>query len=160
MRPVANLLDVELTKDADDPPGYGASYARIGPLVGAAGIGLSVYALPPGQSICPYHFEATDEEWLVCLEGAPVLRTPEGERTLEPGDVAWFPAGEAGAHKVTAGAEPARVAIASTKSPVGVAVYPDSAKIGVWYQGRQHMLRLEPQLDYWDGETEPRNAAT
>ena len=160
MRPVANLFDVELTKDADDPPGYGASYARVGALIGAERLGLSVYELPPGNAICPYHYEATEEEWLLVLEGAPVLRTPEGERTLEPGDVVCFPAGEAGAHKVTAGAERARVALASTKNPVGVAVYPDSAKLGVWYQGVHHMLRLEPQLDYWDGETDARNRAT
>jgi uncharacterized cupin superfamily protein len=160
MRPVANLFDVELTQDDDDPAGYGASYARVGPLVGAARLGASVYELPPGQSICPYHYEVTEEEWLVCLAGAPVLRTPEGERTLEPGDVVCFPVGEAGAHKVTAGDEPARVAIWSTKSPVGVAVYPDSRKLGVWYQGTQHMVRLEPQLDYWDGEAEARKAAT
>jgi uncharacterized cupin superfamily protein len=152
VRPVANLHDVELTKDADDPPGYGASYARVGPLVGAARIGMSVYELPPGDAICPYHFEATDEEWLVCLEGAPVVRTPEGERALEPGDVVCFPAGPDGAHKVTAGAERARVAIWSTKSAVGVAVYPDSKKLGVWYLGTHHMVRIEPQLDYWDGE--------
>ena len=28
----------------------------------------------------------------------------------------------------------------------------DSRKLGVWYQGRHHMVRIEPQLDYWDGE--------
>jgi uncharacterized cupin superfamily protein len=160
MRPVANLFDVALTKDDDDPDGYNASYARVGPLIGAEKLGVSVYELPPGESICPYHFEVTEEEWLLVLAGAPVVRTPEGERALEPGDVVCFPAGEAGAHKVTAGDEPARVAIWSSKNAVGVSVYPDSAKIGVWFQGRHHMLRLEPQLDYWDGEAESRNAAT
>jgi uncharacterized cupin superfamily protein len=159
MRPVANLFDVALTKD-DDPAGYNASYARVGPLVGAEKLGVSVYELPPGESICPYHFEVTEEEWLLVLAGAPVVRTPEGERTLEPGDVVCFPAGEAGAHKVTGGEEQARVAIWSSKSAVGVSVYPDSQKLGVWFQGRHHMVRLEPQLDYWDGETESRNAAT
>jgi len=113
---------------------------------------MTVYELEPGQSICPYHYEPTDEEWLICLEGAPVLRTADGEQTLAAGDVACFPAGEPGAHKVTAAAERARVAIFSTKSAVGIAVYPDSGKLGVWFQGRHHMVRLEPQLDYWDGE--------
>lgn len=151
MRPVVNLFDVELTTDGDEPPGYEASYARIGPLVGGAELGMSVYALPPGQSICPYHYEATDEEWLICLEGAPAVRTPEGERTLEPGDVVCFPPGEAGAHKVTAGDAAASVAIFSTKAAVGVAVYPDSNKLGVWYQGKRHLVRIE-ELDYFDGE--------
>jgi uncharacterized cupin superfamily protein len=154
VRPLANVFDVELATDEGDPAGYAASYARLAPLVGGTAIGTSVYELPPGQSICPYHYEPTDEEWLICLAGAPALRTPEGEQTLAAGDVVCFPAGEAGAHKVTAGSEPARVAIFSTKSAVGVAVYPDSKKLGVWFQGRHHMVRIEPQLDYWDGEVE------
>ena len=28
-----NLFAVALTKDDDDPPGYGTSYVRVGPLV-------------------------------------------------------------------------------------------------------------------------------
>jgi uncharacterized cupin superfamily protein len=155
VRPVANVFDVELKADDDDPPGYGASYARIGQLVGGSKIGMTVYELPPGDSICPYHYEPTDEEWLICLEGSAALRTVDGEQTIVAGDVACFPAGEAGAHKVTAGAERARVAIFSTKSPVGVAVYPDSRKLGVWFQGRRHLVRIEPDLDYWDGEVIP-----
>jgi uncharacterized cupin superfamily protein len=160
MRPVANVHDVELKLDEGDPPGYGARYARLGPLLGGGKLGMTVYELPPGESICPYHYEVTEEEWLICLAGAPLLRTADGERALEPGDVVCFPAGPAGGHKVTAGAEPARVAICSTIAAVGVTVYPDSRKLGVWHQGERHMVRLEPQLDYWDGETESRNAAT
>lgn len=50
---VANLFDVELTKDEDDAPGYGASYARVGPLVGGEQLGLSVYELPPVRASVP-----------------------------------------------------------------------------------------------------------
>jgi uncharacterized cupin superfamily protein len=151
VRPVANVFDVELGKD-DDPPGYNAGYAKLRQVVGGEKIGLSVYELPPGESICPYHYEVTEEEWLICLAGAPTVRTPDGERTLEPGDTVCFPAGPAGGHKVTAGAETARVVIFSTLASVGVTVYPDSSKLGVWHQGQRHMVRLEPQLDYYDGE--------
>jgi len=157
VRPAANLYEAELKADEDDAPGYVVRYARIGPLVGGAKLGMSVYELPPGQSVCPYHYEPTDEEWLICLAGEPLLRAPDGEQVLRPGDVVCFPAGPDGAHKVTARDATARVAILSTKSEVGIAVYPDSKKLGVWFQGRHHMVRIEPQLDYWDGETEPRN---
>ena len=64
-----NLFEVEVTKDAGDPDGYHASYARIAPLVGGRLLGLSVYELPPGQSICPYHYEIGYEEWLLVLTG-------------------------------------------------------------------------------------------
>jgi hypothetical protein len=32
----------------------------------------------PLLSICPYHFEWTDEEWLIAISGRPTLRTPSG----------------------------------------------------------------------------------
>jgi uncharacterized cupin superfamily protein len=146
-----NLFDVELTEDDDDPRGYHVLYKRIGPLVGAEQLGLSVYELPPGQSVCPYHYEVGFEEWLIVLTGRPVLRTPEGERELRPWDVAFFPDGEEGAHKVTNRTdERVRVAMLSNKTQPGVAVYPDSNKIGVWPQ--EKLFRLGDAVDYWDGE--------
>jgi len=146
-----NLFDVEVTKDADDPDGYHTSYARIGPLVGSRLLGLSVYELPPGQSICPYHYEIGFEEWLLVLSGTPTLRTPAGERELRPWDVAFFADGEAGAHKVTNRTdETLRVAMLSNKSDPGAAVYPDSDKIGVFPPNK--LFRLGDAVDYWEGE--------
>jgi uncharacterized cupin superfamily protein len=136
-----------------DPLGYRCRASRLGPKLGATRIGMSVYDLPPGEAICPYHFEWTDEEWLIVISGSPVLRTPAGERTLEPGDVTCFPAGPAGAHHVrNASDTPLRVAIFSTKNEFGIAEYPDSDKIGIWAGDTHRMLRRSPQLDYWDGE--------
>lgn len=138
---------------AETPDGYRCHSASIGKRLGASHMGMSVYELPPGQAVCPYHFEWTDEEWLLVLAGSPTLRSPEGERVLEPGDVVCFPAGPAGAHAVRAGDETVRIAITSTKSPVGVAEYPDSDKVGVWVDGTHYMLRRSAHLDYWDGES-------
>jgi uncharacterized cupin superfamily protein len=117
---------------------------------------MTVYDLPPGEAVCPYHFHWGDEEWLIVVAGAPTLRTADGERVLEPGDVVCFPADPAGAHLVgNAGEEPVRVAIFSNRHEFGIVEYPDSDKIGIW--GRQdgaldHLIRRTPQLDYWDGE--------
>jgi len=146
-----NLLELALTDDDDDPVGYHVLYQRVGPLVGAEQLGLSVYELPPGQSVCPYHYEVGFEEWLIVLVGAPTMRTPAGEEELRPWDVAFFPDGEDGAHKVTnRTSEPVRVAILSNKTQPGVVVYPDSNKLGVWPQNK--LFRLTDAVDYWDGE--------
>jgi uncharacterized cupin superfamily protein len=134
------------------PDGYRCNAVSIGKRIGATRMGMTIYELPPGQAICPYHFEWTDEEWLFVLAGAPTLRTPEGERTLEPGDTVCFPAGPDGAHLVRANDETARVAIISTKNDVGIAEYPDSDKVGVWAGDTHYMLRRSDHLDYWDGE--------
>jgi uncharacterized cupin superfamily protein len=83
------------------------------------------------------------------------LRTPDGERQLQPGDVAVFPQGAAGAHKVTNPTdESVRVVIFSSKTPVAVVTYPDSRKLGIWTQAEGYvgLVRDEPKLDYWDGE--------
>jgi uncharacterized cupin superfamily protein len=139
--------------DGTEPPGYLAHAVRLGPKIGASQLGMSIYDLPPGEAICPYHFEWTDEEWLICVAGSPTVRTPEGETVLSPGDVACFPAGPDGAHLVrNASEEPVRVALLSTKNEFGIAEYPDSDKVGVWAGGTHYMLRRSEHLDYWEGE--------
>jgi uncharacterized cupin superfamily protein len=146
-----NLFDVAVEDDAEDPEGYRTSYARIGPLVEAKKLGLSVYQIRPGQSICPYHYEIGFDEWLIVLTGRPTLRTPEGEQELRAWDVAFFPDGEAGAHKVTNNTgEDLRVAILSNKGDPGAAVYPDSDKVGIFPPNK--LFRLGDAVDYWDGE--------
>lgn len=128
-----NLFDVDVQADEDEPPGYGARRARVGPLVGGEQLGLSVYEVPPGLSICPYHYENAEEEWLIVLAGRPTLRTPDGERELGPWDCAFFPIGEAGAHKVTNRTdETVRVCIWSNWLPVATSFYPDSEKVGAF----------------------------
>jgi uncharacterized cupin superfamily protein len=152
MTAVVNVYEVEAARDEDDPPGYETPYVRLGPLIGAADLGASVYDLGPRQSVSPYHYEYGNEEWLIVLTGRPTLRDPDGEHELEPGDVVLFPEGPEGAHKLTNRRdEPARIVILSTKHEPSIAVYPDSEKIGVWPPGK--LFRLRDEVDYWTGES-------
>jgi uncharacterized cupin superfamily protein len=150
-----NLFAAEVEYDDTDPKGYGAGANRFGSQVGASMLGGTIYELPAGQSICPYHYEYGNEEWLIVLAGRPILRHPEGEEELEAGDVVSFPVGPGGAHKVTNRGEGlVRVLMLSTQHEPSVAVYPDSDKIGVWPDDRRdHVLvRRESHVDYWDRE--------
>lgn len=93
---------------------------------------MYIYDIAPGESSSPYHYEYA-EEWLLVVAGTVAVRTPDGEDTLDCGDLVRFPAGPAGAHKVmNKGDSPARTLVFSDSRPPSVSVYPDSNKIGVW----------------------------
>ena len=153
---IFNLFGEQGWDDENDQEGFRHRATAIGKSLGAELLGGSLYELPPGEKTWPYHYELGCEEWLICVSGRPTLRGPDGERELEPGDVAVFPEGPAGAHQVlNRSEEPCRVLILSSKSPVAIVHYPDSAKVGLWTEsdGYQAMLRREPDLDYWEGES-------
>ncbi len=146
---IFNLLDGELD-DGEEQPGYEHRRHSVrGRLLGA-----TLYETPPGQKLWPYHWERGCEEFAIVVSGRPTMRTPEGERVLEPGDVVHFPEGEAGAHQFRNDTgEPVRVLLGSTKSSLYVAGYPDSSKLHVSGPDvPRRMVRDNPTLDYWDGE--------
>jgi len=152
---VFNLFADPEWESEQEREGYRHRVVPIGRRLGAELLGASLYELPPGESTWPYHYEHGAEEWLLVVAGRPTLRTPDGERQLEPGDVAVFPQGPAGAHKVANGTEErVRVVVFSSKTPVAVIGYPDSRKVGIWTkdEGYVALVRDQPKLDYWDGE--------
>jgi uncharacterized cupin superfamily protein len=69
----------------------GVRHRRGRPALGGQQIGCTVYELPPGERLWPYHGHWNNEEWAIVVSGTPTLRTPEGERELRVGDVVGFP---------------------------------------------------------------------
>jgi uncharacterized cupin superfamily protein len=152
---VLNLFGEQDWDGENDRSGYRHKVTAIGERLGSRLLGGSLYELPPGEKTWPYHYEIGCEEWLIAVSGRPTLRGADGERELEPGDVAVFPEGPAGAHQViNRSDQPCRILILSSKSPLAIVHYPDSGKVGLWSQseGYQAMLRNEPKLDYWEDE--------
>ena len=154
--PRVNLHELVPEYDGADPDGYRPGMARFGPRIGAAQMGATLYELPPGQSICPYHYEYPEEEWVVVMSGRVTVRHPGGEQELGEGDVVCFPPGPDGAHKVTClGDDVARVLMTSTKQTPAIAVYPDSDKVAIFPgDDRDRLMMRRATLDYWDGEVE------
>src|SRR5581483_10948071 len=120
----ANLAAIPCESRPQLPDGFRRASTRPGAALGATHTGLSVYELPPGEAVSPYHYEDPTEEWLLVVAGTPTLRHPGGEERLEPWEAVFFPAGADGAHQVRndTGA-PARVAMFSSMSEVGAVVY-------------------------------------
>jgi uncharacterized cupin superfamily protein len=148
----------------DEPrkhPGFTADRARIGRQAGTRELGASLWEIPAGQAAYPYHYHLAEEELIVVLAGRLRLRTPEGWRRLEEGDVVSFPVGEHGGHQVVNdGDVPARMLALSTQRP-DVVVYPDSGKLGAFERrpeggGLHKLFRLDDEVDYWEGEGRPK----
>jgi uncharacterized cupin superfamily protein len=126
---VVNTISCE----PDDTFGQGAFHARVFELterLGASVIGATVYEMAAGDKLGPYHFHHGVEEWLYVVSGTPILRDPDGERALEPGELVAFPAGPEGAHTAHG---PGRVVMFSAGDrgwgEAFISVYPDSDKI-------------------------------
>jgi uncharacterized cupin superfamily protein len=152
---VRNLLTTALEQaPPDPPPGRDFSGTSLTDLFGATSTGMGLYEIAPGNASWPYHFELTEEEWLIVIEGELTLRTPEGEKVLRAGDVTCFPAGATGAHAVRNHTDArVRFAMPSTQPRFGgAAIYLDSGKIGVRGPGFSHRGWLGEPVDYWVGE--------
>ena len=151
-----NLSQAKFDYPDTDPEGFVGGMVRPGPELGASMTGVSSYELPPGQALCPYHYEWGEEEWLLVLEGRPTVRDPDGEHELQPMDLVFFPIGPEGAHKVQNDtADAVRFVMFSNLVYPTATVYPDSDKVGIWtdpLKTDSHMARRSAGLDYYDGE--------
>jgi uncharacterized cupin superfamily protein len=153
--PRLNISEPDFTYDADDPEGFRSGMFRLGGQLGAQRTGTSVYELPPGQAVCPYHYEYAEEEWALVLQGRPSLRTPDGVEQLEPLDVAFFPRGPEGAHQLRNDtAATVRVLMWSEVVVPAATVYPDSDKIGIWTGNKADdvMVERSSAVGYFHGE--------
>jgi len=123
----------------------------VGERLGAKRIGAGVFELDSGELTFPYHFHHGVEEWLYVIAGTPTVCTPDGERTLEPGDLVCFPSGPTGAHTVRG---PGRVMIMSANQVPSISAYPDSDKLGTRPGDDAEDLNFlrADAVDYWQSE--------
>jgi uncharacterized cupin superfamily protein len=114
-------------------------------------LGASVWELRPG-GVNWNHFHHGSEELVLVLRGRPTVRTTEGDRVLEEGDVMTFPPGPDGAKELRNETEEvARVLIVSTNVEPDVSEYPDVAKIGINVGGDEWKLfRPSDTVEYYD----------
>jgi uncharacterized cupin superfamily protein len=119
---MANLHHPEWVERTDAP--LRGRTARIGALAGAERLGATLYEIDPGQNGSPFHLHHANEEMIIVLSGRPTLRTLDGSRSLEPGDVVACPPGRAGAHQLQNQTDgPVRALVISTM------VYPEAAEM-------------------------------
>jgi uncharacterized cupin superfamily protein len=92
-------------------------------------LGATVYELPPGGG-STYHFHHGSEEILIALRGRLTIRTPDGDRELEEGEVVHFPSGPDGAHEQPNRTDaPVRYLVMGNRVSPEVVEYPDTRQI-------------------------------
>jgi uncharacterized cupin superfamily protein len=147
--------------DLREQDGFRAQRARIGRQAGAERLGASLWEVAPGQAAYPYHAHMTEEELVIVLHGRPSLRTTDGWRELEQGEVVSFPRGEQGAHQIMNRTdEPVRFLAFSPSGEPDVVIQPDSGKIGAFERrpeggGLRVWFRREDEVEYYEGESPP-----
>ena len=96
----ANLAAIACDPRPQLPEGFRRNSTRLGAALGAARTGLSVYELPPGQAVSPYHYENPTRSG----SSSSQARQPCGIRAAKSnsnrGTSSSFPSGPAGAHLV------------------------------------------------------------
>ena len=150
-------------EEGERPEGFRSKRARIGYELGSELIGCSQWELPPGEAAYPYHAHYSDEELVIVLSGKPTLRTPEGTRELEEGEVLHFPVGEEGAHQIyNQTEEPVTFLAISSSGRPDIIVYPDTDKIGLGERlprggGLRAFFRRGDGVDYFESEQPPED---
>jgi uncharacterized cupin superfamily protein len=154
---VPNINDPTFDEPREQP-GFRSLRARLSRQAGCERLGLSQWELPPHQTAYPYHYHLAEEELLLVLDGRPSLRTPDGWRDLQRGDVVAFPRGERGAHQLTNHTDDTvRFLAFSTSGEPDIVVRPDSGTLGVYERrpdgsGLREVFRVADSVDYYDGE--------
>lgn len=145
----------------DEPrehPGFTCRRARIGRQLGSERIGASLWELPPGEAAYPYHYHLAEEELLLVLAGRPSLRTPDGWRELDEGEMVSFLVGERGAHQIVNRTnEPVRFLAVSNQQP-DIVIRPDSGTLGAFERrpeggGLYKHFRLGDAIEYFEEES-------
>lgn len=141
--------------------GFRCRRARLGRQAGCQRLGLSLWELPPGEAAYPYHHHLVEEELVLVFRGRASLRTPEGWRDLEEGEIVAFHRGERGAHQLVNRTQATVQFLAfSGSGEPDIVIYPDSGKLGAFERlpeggGLRKMFRMADAVDYLEGEVPP-----
>jgi uncharacterized cupin superfamily protein len=157
---MANMNDPHFDEPREQD-GFRVRRARVGHQLKTERLGMSLWEIPAGEAAYPYHYHLSEEELVVVLEGRPSLRTPDGWRQLEEGEICSFPRGEGGSHQLVNHSETmVRFMALSTHGDPDIVLYPDSGKLGAAERlpdgsGLKAFFRLADVVDYYDGEQPP-----
>jgi uncharacterized cupin superfamily protein len=154
VRPPHVVALADVAPSVDEHDGYRGEERDLGRAVGSVASGLRHATLDPGQTSCPPHWHGDEEELFVVLDGDGELLLldadlAETRHPLRAGSVVARPPATGVAHALVAGDRGLTYLAYGTRRPGEVVYYPRSRKA---YLGPL-LVRVDPDVDYWDGET-------
>jgi uncharacterized cupin superfamily protein len=149
---IRNVHEVPLKADGREPL-YEWRGTRLATGTAASKLGAGFDIVPPGKRSCPYHLHHAQEEMFVVIEGEGTLRVADEMVPIRAGDVMFIPAGPEYPHQIINTSDaPLKYLSISTRETPDVVEYPDSRKMLAFGRDLDRILRIEQDLDYWDGE--------
>lgn len=129
------------------------AYAQQRKTLSTGQLASGLWTLPPGKKSFPMHTHHVTEEALFVVSGKAVVRTPEGDTRIGPGDYVSFPPGGPAHQLVNDGTEPCVYLAMSVTKGVDVVEYPQSGKVaaavGAPPTTKRFMFRHKDQVDYF-----------
>ena len=148
----SHVVNVDELEETDYTSGdcWGGFDKQLTPSMRAKGgrLGVNLSRLPPGRTMCPFHFHEREDEVFFILSGRGVLRYGEDVREVRAGDCISCPAGTKVAHQLANPFEADMTYLAiGPHDPHEVAGYPDSGKVMVRSLGQVGILTKTPYLE-------------
>jgi uncharacterized cupin superfamily protein len=95
-------------------------------------LGVSHSRVPPGHTMCPFHYHQREDEVFFVHSGRAILRYGDDVRALRAGDCVSCPAGTQIAHQIANPFDEDLTYLAiGPHDPDEICVYPDSGKVMV-----------------------------
>ena len=124
---------------------------RLSKIVDSKHFVFDIRKLDPGKYSFPYHFHHNAEELIMIISGSMTIRTPNGFKIAENGELVFFEIGETSTHQFY-NHDTIQCVYLDIKSNAGIDIseYPDSNKINV--SPFNQTFEKEAQVDYSKGE--------
>ncbi len=107
-------------------PVAGRTGQRLGDAGGLTQFGANLIHLEPGSASSLRHYHMEQDEFVMVTEGVCTLIDDHGEHTMQPGDCATFPAGDANGHQLVNKTDaPALFLVVGTRTETETAYYSD-----------------------------------
>lgn len=124
---------------------------RLGEMCASKHFMFDIRQLDPGKYSFPYHFHRNAEELIMIISGSLTLRSADGLKIINKGELVFFEIGETSVHQFyNHGKEPCIYLDIRTTAGMDVTEYPDSGKINV--SPFKLIFDKDTQVDYNKGE--------